>query len=280
MRSREPFSSPPESISVQELFWQPDMLRPPVLDHVNCTFEKGHFYGIIGPNGSGKTSLIRHILRLLRVQEGTITLGDLSINEFRRKELARLLSYVPQNVAPDIPFTAMETVMMGRNPYNSIFSPETAEDHRIAGEAMRLSDTIAFADTPFSVLSGGEAQRVLLARAFAQNTPWLILDEPVSNLDVYHQFAVLELLRQQNMDRGKSVICVLHDINLASRYCDRFLLLTSGRVIGEGGREDVLQPDILEKVYGIPFESINHPSEEGKVYIPMPNFKQTGTFGS
>jgi iron complex transport system ATP-binding protein len=271
MKSRDSFSRPPESISVKSLFWQPDMLRPPVLDHVNCTFEKGHVYGIIGPNGSGKTSLIRHILRLLRAQEGDVFLGDLPIDDFRRKEIARLLSYVPQNIAPEIPFTAKETVMMGRNPYASIFSTETAGDHLLAEEAMRLSDTIAFADTPFSVLSGGEAQRVLLARAFAQNTPWLILDEPVSNLDVYHQFAVLELLRQQNMKSGKSVICVLHDINLASRYCDRFLLLASGRVIGEGGREDVLRPDILEKVYGIPFETLNHPSGEGKVYIPMPN---------
>jgi iron complex transport system ATP-binding protein len=279
MSSREPFSSHPESISVKELFWKPDMLRPPVLDHVNCTFEKGHFYGIIGPNGSGKTSLIRHLLRLLRAQEGSVTLGELSIDGFRRKELARLLSYVPQNIAPEIPFSARETVMMGRNPYGSAFSPEKAEDQRLVEEAMRLTETIAFADTPFSVLSGGEAQRVLLARAFAQNTPWLILDEPISNLDVYHQFSVLELLRKQNMDSGKSVICVLHDINLASRYCDRFLLLKSGRVTGEGGRDDVLRPEILEKVYGIPFESLNHPSGDGKVYIPMPNFKQTESFG-
>lgn len=270
MNSRESFSHPPESISVKSLTWQPDTIRPPVLDHINCTFEKGHFYGIIGPNGSGKTSLIRHLLRLIRAQERSVFLGDLPIDGFKRREIARLLSYVPQNIAPEIPFTAKETVLMGRYPYGSVFASTNTEDQRLAGEAMHLTDTNEFADKPFSVLSGGEAQRVLLARALAQNTPWLILDEPVSNLDVCHQFGVLELLRKQNTDSGKSVICVLHDINLASRYCDRFLLLKSGRVIGEGRHEDVLRPEILEKVYGIPFESLNHPSGEGKIYIPMP----------
>lgn len=270
MNSREPFSRLPETISVKDLSFRPDMVRAPVLDHVNCVFEKGHFYGIIGPNGSGKTSLIRHLLRLIPAQEGSVLFGDLLISDFRRKEIARLLSYVPQNIAADIPFTALETVMMGRNPYSSAFSPDTAEDRRAAAEAMRLTDTAMLTDTPFSVLSGGEAQRVLLARAIAQNTPWLILDEPVSSLDVYHQFSVLEMLRKQNIDSGKTVICVLHDINLASRYCDRFLLLQSGRVIGQGGRGDVLRPDILENVYDIPFEAINHPSGEGKLYIPMP----------
>lgn len=280
MEARGSFFIPPESISVKDLFWQPDMLRSPVLDHVSCTFEKGHFYGIIGPNGSGKTSLIRHLLRLLKAQSGSVCLGDIPINKYKRNEIARLLSYVPQNIAAEIPFSAVETVMMGRNPYGSFFSSEKTEDHRLALEAMRLTGTMEFADKPFSVLSGGEAQRVLLARALAQNTPWLILDEPVSNLDIYHQFAVLELLQKQNTESGKSVICVLHDINLASRYCDRFLLLKNGRLIGEGGREDVLRPDILENVYGIPFESQNHPSGEGKVYIPIPNFKQTGSFGA
>lgn len=276
MEGRESFYITPETISVKDLSWQPDTLRSPVLDHVSCTFEKGHFYGIIGPNGSGKTSLIRHLLRLLKAQAGSVCLGDLPINRYRRNEIARLFSYVPQNIATEIPFSAMEIVMMGRNPYGSVFSPVKPEDHRLAEEAMRLAGTVELADTTFSVLSGGETQRVLLARALAQNTPWLILDEPVSNLDIYHQFAVLELLRKQNMENGKSVICVLHDINLASRYCDRFLLLKNGRIIGDGGREEVLRPDILENVYGIPFESQKHPSGEGKVYIPIPNLRTNG----
>lgn len=272
---RKQYQQAPDTITADSLFWQPDKARPPVLNRVNCLFEKGHFYGIIGPNGSGKTSLVRHLLRLLHAKEGQVLLDDRSIGQYRRRELARLLAYVPQKMQTDNPFTAFEIVMMGRNPIRSGMFTEQPEDRLAVEEAMRFTDTYELAEQPFSVLSGGESQRVMLARSIAQAGPWLFLDEPVSSLDIFHQISVMNKLKMLNTEKKKTIICVLHDINLAAGYCDRMVLMKKGSVIRQGSREEVLQPVLLEEVYDVPFGSVAHPSGEGNLFFPMPDGKHS-----
>lgn len=270
MSGRESFAAMPERIEVENLFWHPDPERPPVLNRLNCVLEKGRFYGIIGPNGSGKTSLLRHLLRLLRVEEGRVTVNDKEISLYRRREIARLFSYVPQKIEEGVSFSVGETVMMGRNPHLRLFGYPEKEDREAVFAAMKATGVEELADSPMSVLSGGETQRVLLARSVAQACPWLFLDEPVSNLDIFHQFSVMDMLRSLNRDEGKTIVCVLHDINLAAMYCDRIIVLEKGRVAAHGSTAEVLVPELLERVYGVAFRRVGNPGEGPRLFVPTP----------
>ena len=270
MSGRDDFLKPPRQITVEKLTWRPDSACGPVLDHLDCILEEGCFYGIIGPNGSGKTSLIRHLLRLIRVEEGEVRIDGINISRFRRKELARLLSYVPQKIETGIRFTVEETVMMGRNPHIRTFGYPDRKDREEVIAAMKSTGIGDMAAKSMSVLSGGETQRVLLARSVAQGCPWLFLDEPVSNLDIYHQFMMMDMLRDLNRREGKTIVCVLHDINLASMYCDRILVIEKGQVAAMGETSDVLTPSLLEGVYGVSFRVAEASGEGTRMLVPIP----------
>ncbi|MBN1776412.1 MAG: ABC transporter ATP-binding protein [Clostridiales bacterium] len=270
MSTRERFLDSPGSISTEKLFWQPDPNRPPVLDSVDVSLKSGHFYGIIGPNGSGKTSLIRHLLRLIRAEKGRVTINGTDISEFRRREIARLISYVPQKVETGIAFSVGENVMMGRNPHLKWFGFPEKEDRDAVFSAMRATGVEDLIDSQMSILSGGETQRVLVARSVAQECPWLFLDEPVSNLDIYHQFAVMDLLRDLNRKEGKTIVCVLHDINLAAMYCDRIVMMNNGGIVADGAASDVLRPELLERVYNVAFRWVEPPGESLRLFVPIP----------
>jgi len=270
MSGRDKFARIPERVVAEKLFWQPDPERPPVLDRLDCVLEKGHFYGIIGPNGSGKTTLLRHLLRLTKPDEGRVTVNDTDIALLRRRQIARLFSYVPQKIETGVSFSVAETVMMGRNPHLRLFGYPEKADREAVTEAMKSTGVEELADSPMSVLSGGETQRVLLARSIAQACPWLFLDEPVSNLDIFHQFSVMDMLRTLNRNEGKTIVCVLHDINLAAMYCDRIIVLEKGRVAADGNVREVLIPDLLERVYHVAFHRVENPGGDNSLFIPRP----------
>jgi len=259
-------------IEVEKLTWQIEKEDKFILNDINVSiFEQG-FYGILGPNGSGKTSLIRHILRLLSVTEGRITVREQRIDEYKRKDLATILSFVPQNTNIDSAFTVQDIVMMGRAPYQARFSSVTKEDRNIVEEAMTFTRCKHLSDKSFLSLSGGEAQRVITARAIAQKTPYLILDEPISHLDIRYQMELMHCLKKLNEERGTTIIAVLHDLNLAYTYCKDIVLMKDGQVFAKGERKRVMTLEHLREVYEMDFSIVKHPDTGDNYYIPKPAF--------
>jgi len=219
------------------------------LKGIDLGIEEGGFFGIIGPNGSGKTTLLRAITRILKPERGEILLRGKNIWHMDFKRLARTIAVVSQNVSTD-ELNVGEFVLLSRIPhYRGFQFLETKHDEEIADNAMALTDTIKFKDRSMSEISGGERQLVLIARALAQEPEFLLLDEPTSHLDITHQVRILDLLKRLNMKLSLTVIMVLHDLNLASEYCDRVALLSDGAVYKEGSPEDVLDYRTIEKVY-------------------------------
>lgn len=255
-----------ELIHIRGLSWKPDSEN--VLNGITADFRAGVFYGIIGPNGSGKTSLLRHIMRIMEPKEQVLHVNGTDIRSFKRKELAREMSWVPQNTSIDVSFTAYDIVMMGRTSYFKPFHRESTADRKIVREAMEMTNCWNFRDNTFHTLSGGEAQRVIAARAIAQDTPVIILDEPVSHLDIRHQKELMETMNTLNQEHDKTILAVLHDLNLAAQYCGELFLLHQGKIFARGTPETVLTPENLSKVYGIEFHRLTHPTTKGLYLIP------------
>ncbi|NLT11336.1 MAG: ABC transporter ATP-binding protein [Clostridiaceae bacterium] len=255
-------------VEVCDLSWQPPTAPQLLLNHIDCRLEKGRFYGIIGPNGSGKTSLIRHLLALKSVQSGSIKIQGVPIESFSKKQLARHFAYVAQKIPANYAFTVFETVAMGLYARSRFFEAPSLQMLEQVHEAMIATETYRYKDLPFSVLSGGEAQRVLLARAIAQSAEWLFLDEPVSNLDVSHQVDMMEKLSSLCRNNGKTIVCVLHDINLAARYCDSILMMKEGRLRYCGSSNELLNPEQLRDIFDISFSQLTHPRTSDVIFVP------------
>lgn len=255
-------------IQVQSLSWHPQKENRPILDNVNCYLEKGTIYGIIGPNGSGKTSLVKNILRFIEAEEGNILLDGTDLKHYKRKELAKKIALVPQNTALECSFLAYDIVMMGRIPHQKRFADASETDQEIVKKAMVLTDCDGLRERSADTLSGGEAQRVVTARAIAQDTGWLVLDEPTSGLDVKHQIELMESIVKMNEKDGKTILAVLHDINLAAAYCNRIIMMKEGRIHSNGVTEDVLTRENLREVYDVDFEILNHPRTGKKYFVP------------
>lgn len=255
-------------LEVQDLSWTPEREKQ-ILKEISIVFQKGGFYGILGPNGSGKTSLLKHLIGFVEKQSGAILIEDKAIGELSRKELSRKLALVPQNTGENTAFSAYDMIAMGRNPYRKFLSSLTAEDKAAIDEAIRLSGCEKLLDKSFLSLSGGEAQRVVTARAIAQNTPWILLDEPVSHLDVRYQVELMKTLAYLNEARGTTVIAILHDLNLAASYCRELVLMKHGRIVRSGAAGAVLTKDNLKDVYEIEFSVIENPETGKKYYIPL-----------
>ena len=256
------------SVDVSGLSWQPSTAPRLLLDHINCRLEEGHFYGIIGPNGSGKTSLIRHLLALQSIQRGAIEIDGVPIGLFSKKQLARHFAYVAQKIPSNYSFTVFETVAMGLFARSRFFEAPSIQMIEQVNEALLATQTLQYKDLPFAVLSGGESQRVLLARALVQSAEWLFLDEPISNLDVSHQVEMMEKLSSLRREKGKTVVCVLHDINLAARYCDSILMMKAGRLLYNGSTKEYLNREHLRAVFDISFAVLAHPVTSDIIYVP------------
>lgn len=258
-----------EQLHIADLTWQLHDERI-ILDHIGLDFLHGDFYGILGPNGSGKTSLIRHILRFIETKQGQLLLDERELSKYKRKELAKNLALVPQNTNMDSAFTAYDVVMMGRSPYQKAFAQNSIEDEKIVKDSMDMTNCYHLRDQMYSNLSGGEAQRVITARAIAQQTPWLILDEPVSHLDIRYQVELMEQLKGLNENKGISILAVLHDINLSCRYCKKIVLMKQGKIIAHGPTEEVMTLENLEYVYEMKFLRLC-PEELGRsIFVAKP----------
>lgn len=224
---------------------------PRALDGVELSVERGTLYAVLGPNGSGKSTLMRALLGTVEPEEGEVRLDGRPVAEWRRRELARAVGAVSQRESTAFPITVRELVEMGRYPHLGAFRAPGRADRSAVREALERCDALPLADRGVETLSGGELQRVRIARALAQAPATLVLDEPTASLDVRHEMAILRLLRD-SADRGITVVLITHHLNLAARFADRALLLDAGRVAAEGTVGEVFREDVLERVYGWP----------------------------
>jgi len=222
----------------------------PVLRGVSFALAPGEFLGVIGPNGSGKSTLIKALTGLLPLRDGDVRLAGTPVAAYPPRELARRVAVVPQSSHPAFAFTVREVVEMGRHPYLGRFAVPGVEDREAVEEALALTDLLELRHRPVDQLSGGEFQRVTIARALAQRPRVLLLDEPTAHLDIGHQLAIFDLLARLHVERDLAVLCVSHDLNLAAEYCRRLLLLSTGTVYAEGSPTAVITQDNLLGVYG------------------------------
>jgi len=223
--------------------------RDEVVRGVSFDIHQGEFLGIIGPNGSGKSTVLRLLSRVLPVKRGAVTFQGKDIQEIPLKQFCQNIAFVAQDVFVHFPFTVLEVVLMGRIPHVRRLQRETAQDLSSAEHALSFTDTAQFKDRLIDRLSAGERQRVFIAKALAQEPVLLFLDEPTSHLDIGYQVQVLGLLRRLNREQGLTVVMVVHDLNLASEYCSRLILLDEGTIYTEGTPEEVLTYQNIETVY-------------------------------
>jgi iron complex transport system ATP-binding protein len=219
---------------------------------ISFDVQRGEFLGIIGPNASGKTTLLKLFDGLLKPWKGRITIDERSVGELGRREIAKRIAMVSQENRLNFTFTSLEMVLMGRTPYLGPLSFEGERDLEIARQSMALTDTWRLADRDINELSGGERQRVFIARALAQEPVVILLDEPTAFLDIRHQLGLLDLLGGLNEDRGMTIVVVSHDINLAAQYCCRLLLLNEGRIHHIGPPSEVVTQENIQEVYQTP----------------------------
>jgi iron complex transport system ATP-binding protein len=223
--------------------------RRRVLNGVSLTIKAGEFVGLIGANGSGKTTLLRLLLGFL-TGAGEVNLCGAPLRSLRRRDIATRATMVQQDNRVDFAFTTREIVAMGRTPYLGRFTPESSKDKEAIARAMQQTETDVFAERSVMELSGGERQRVHLARALAQETKVILLDEPTANLDLTHQFEALQLVRDFTR-AGGGAIAAIHDLSLAARFCDRLLLLSNGQIVADGKSEEVITEENLLRHFAL-----------------------------
>ncbi|HEX3664583.1 MAG TPA: ABC transporter ATP-binding protein [Rhizomicrobium sp.] len=222
----------------------------PVLQDVSLSFAAGEVTGLVGPNGAGKTTLFRVALQLLAPQAGNVRLLDRNLENRSAQALARALAYLPQEAEAHWPVEARRLVALGRLPHRAALAPLNDADERAIDDALTRCDATAFASRAMNQLSAGERARVLLARALAVGAPILLADEPAAHLDPAHQLRLMELLRAEAV-RGTAVIVTLHDLSLASRFCDRIVVIDGGRVVADAAPGDALTDEVLRSVFAI-----------------------------
>lgn len=255
-------------IDVNHLVWQPEKKQSPVLSDVTAMLTSGRFYGIIGPNGAGKTSFVRQLLGLQNKSGGTVTLDEKNIENISRHEMAGKMSFLPQNTGYSVEFTVFDMVAMGREPHRRFFAPLDGEDMKKIEEAMEFTNCSSLKDRRVSQISGGERQRVMIARTIAQDTPWVVLDEPISNLDIRHQAELMQVLERLRREKQKTIVAILHDINLAASFCTHMILMKNGEICMEGTTEEVLTEENLKRAYGIEFDFLRYPDRAMPYIVP------------
>jgi iron complex transport system ATP-binding protein len=220
-----------------------------IIQDISFQLKKGDFLGIIGPNGSGKTTLLRTISGVLRPHKGKVFLKETDVYSLHPKTLAQKIAVVNQGLVPSFSYSVLELVLMGRSPHLGKFQSETGRDFDIVRQSLELTDTLKVVRRQFEELSAGEKQATVIAKALAQEPQLLILDEPTAHLDIGHQIKILDLIKKLNRENGLTVIMVMHDLNLASEYCQRLILLDKGRIYKIGKPKEVLTYQIIEEVY-------------------------------
>jgi iron complex transport system ATP-binding protein len=242
----------------------------PVLDAISLSIEKGEMVGIIGPNGSGKTTLLKIFSAVLKGR-GEVKLNGKNIQTYGKRELSRLFAMVPQESQILFPYTVAEIVLMGRASYHSPLALEGEKDLEVARASMELTDCLSFADRYLHELSGGEKQRVIIARALAQEPQILLLDEPSAFLDLKHQVQIFELMRRLNRERGLTIVAALHDLNLAALFFPRLVMLREGKIYRDGIPKDVLTEETIAEIYGIKVRVERDPSNQSPQIFVCPS---------
>ena len=235
-----------------------------VLKSVSLDIEQGGFIGILGPNGCGKTTFLRSLSKVLKPEDGVVYIDGKTVSSYDAKTFAKTLGCVSQETETGFEFTVKDIVLMGRHPHIGRLTPLKAEDYAIAEEAMRFTNVLSFKDRLVTELSGGERQRVLIAKTLAQQPKILLLDEPTNHLDVCHQIEILQLIR--SLTPKITVIGVLHDLNLASYFCDRIVLMEKGEIVSVGTPAEVLTPERIYQVFSVRMIISKHPVT-GKPYL-------------
>jgi iron complex transport system ATP-binding protein len=248
--------------------------QTPVVQDLSFQLQSGELVGLIGPNGCGKTSIIKAISRVLPLQAGRIFLDGQDLHRFTFNELAKIIGVVPQSPALPDTFSVAEIVMLGRNPHLGWLGRERPRDAAIVKWAMERTGIAAFAERKISEISGGERQRVTIARVLAQEPQAILLDEPTANLDISHQIEVLDLMKSLCLEKKLAILIALHDLNLASQYCDRLILLKKGRIFASGTPVEVITEANIQAVYGTWSSVYPHPENKlPVVLVTGTNFK-------
>lgn len=240
-------------LHIEDVSWSVDEHK--IVSQMNLDASSGEFVGIVGPNGSGKSTLLRCIYRVLRPDAGFIALNDENVWQVSAKEAARRTAVVIQEMPTEFDFTVHDIVTMGRTPHKGMFDTDSEEDLQIIDEALARVEMSDFAERNFNTLSGGEKQRVLIARALAQQTQFMVLDEPTNHLDVRFQLEILELVKGLKV----TTIAAIHDLNLAATYCDRIYIVKDGKIFASGLPTEVLQPEVIRSAFGVGSMIDKHP---------------------
>ena len=234
-----------------------------ILKGINIEVDNKEVVGIIGPNGSGKSTLLKCIYRVLKPNDGAILLDNVDIKEMSVKESSKRLAVLSQHNNYNFDFTVKDIVLMGRSPHKKFMERDNEEDYDIVNEALKKVDMFEFKDRSFQSLSGGEQQRVILARALAQQPKCLILDEPTNHLDIKYQLQLMRIVKNLNIE----VIAAIHDLNIAAMYCDKIYVLKDGEIIKYGKPKDVLTKEIIKDVYEVDAEVIVNEDRVNIYYI-------------
>lgn len=240
-----------------------------VVQPLSLTLEAGCAAAVVGPNGAGKTTLLRLAGGLLAPAAGRVLVGGRDLAGLPRREAARRLAGVPAEESAVFPFTVRETVRLGRHAWRGAFAPLDERDHALVEGALADTALGDLAGRPLPSLSSGERQRASLARCLAQDAPLCLLDEPTSHLDLGQRLRVLRLLRRQARDHGRTVLAVLHDLNLAAAFADRVLLMVAGRLVADGTPGEVLTAERVEQAFGEPVRIVAHPEDGRPVVVPL-----------
>ena len=239
-----------------------------VLQDVSLNVQSGEVAALIGPNGAGKSTLVRAVSGVIPVAGGTVRTNGTDLLALPAMQRARHLAVVPQAVFLPPAFSVWETVLLGRTPYLNFLGQTSAADEDIARRALVRVDALDLAERRVGELSGGEQQRVLLARALAQSTPILLLDEPTSNLDLHYQVSFMEMVHSLAKQDNLAVLVALHDLNLAARYADSVALLVNGEIKAAGSPRQVLTQEIISEAYNLPVEVVPHPFADVPLVLP------------
>ncbi len=239
-----------------------------VLDGLNMEVPKGAFTAIVGPNGCGKSTFVKQLIKSLKPQSGEIRILGKPLASYSHKALGKLIAYVPQATQIGFDFTVEEVVLMGRYPHLKRFQSEQAKDREIAVEAMKATGVWDLKDKPANALSGGEQQRVIVARALAQEPQILILDEPISHLDLPHQVELMALIRKMAQEKGITVLAIIHDLNLALDYSDYVIMMQKGQVLYYGLPAEIISEHSIRDIYGLEVCMIQNPVTGNPHVIP------------
>ena len=253
-------------VTIKNMTFEADGCR--ILDNISFSIDRGQYVTIVGPNGAGKSTLLKCINGIHRTWQGQIILAEKSQQRYSQKEIARLISYVEQSSNDELLFTVREYVLMGRYPYMSPFSTIGSRDKAAVSKALDMTGSTALANRTMASLSGGERQKVNIAAAIAQEAELMVLDEPATFLDPAHQAEVFAILDTLNREQQITIIAVTHDVNHALLHSHRIIALKNGVLLFDGPPTEITGGTTLEKIYGVPFVSLSHPSTHSMLIFP------------